>query len=217
MANNKKRKKGAVTISLGLLLLSAAVGLTVYNAFTAQKASDTSAAMLVELAPAIETQSPQIPAPEPSAEPALEEVEIPDYVLVPEMEMPTAEAYGFDCIGILEIPSLELQLPVIGDWSYDNLKNAPCRYSGSAYTGDLVIAGHNYDSHFGSLTDLSLDDEIVFTDIDGNVFRYAVAEFETLEPTAIDSMTAGMYDLTLFTCTISGHARFTIRAELKTN
>ena len=52
------------------------------------------------------------------------------------------------CIGILEIPALDLNL-VISSWSYSSLRLAPCRYSGSAYKGDLVIAAHNYQSHFG--------------------------------------------------------------------
>ena len=58
------------------------------------------------------------------------------------------QCYGY--IGVLQIPSLDLTLPVISDWSYPALQIAPCRYEGSAYDGGMVIAGHNFDSHFGN-------------------------------------------------------------------
>ena len=39
-------------------------------------------------------------------------------------------------------------------WSYPKLKVAPCRYRGSAYLDDLIIAAHNYDRHFGRINTL---------------------------------------------------------------
>ena len=38
--------------------------------------------------------------------------EVPDYVLFPDMEMPTIEVDGHDYIGTLSIPELGLELPV---------------------------------------------------------------------------------------------------------
>ena len=49
------------------------------------------------------------------------------------MPMPEETIDGRSYIGVLEIPSLSLQLPVIGSWSYAELREAPCRYAGSAY------------------------------------------------------------------------------------
>ena len=63
------------------------------------------------------------------------EEETPEYLRNPEMEMPVEEIEGNGYIGLLEIPALGLSLPVMSEWSYPNLKLAPCRYSGSAYTG----------------------------------------------------------------------------------
>ena len=77
--------------------------------------------------------------------------EVPDYMLYPEQEMPVSEIGGQDYIGILEIPSLQISLPVMSQWSYKNLKTAPCRYYGSAYKENMVIAGHNHRAHFGGL------------------------------------------------------------------
>ena len=142
---------------------------------------------------------------------SLEEAYIPDYILNPEMDMPEEDVDGQKYIGVLRIPDLSLELPVISNWSYPNLKNAPCRYAGSAYMNNMVIAAHNYYSHFGHLKDLSPGDEVTFTDVDGNVFQYEVSALEILSPFAVEEMTSGDWDLTLFTCTVGGQSRVTIR------
>ena len=138
---------------------------------------------------------------------------IPDYQLNPDMEMPEMEIEGNDYIGTLEIPDLDLSLPVMGDWSYPKLKIAPCRYNGSAYQGGLVIAAHNYSRHFGRLNQLQPGAQVKFTDIDGNVFEYKVAENQNLEPAAIEEMTDRGWDLSLFTCTLGGQSRITVRCQ----
>jgi sortase A len=143
----------------------------------------------------------------------LKENEIPDYILNPQMDMPEQEIDGHKYIGSLEVPACSLTLPVISQWSYPELKIAPCRYKGSAYLDNMIIAAHNYPSHFGNLKNLQPMDAIVFTDIDGNSFRYQVVEKEVLKSTAIEEMEAGEWDLTLFTCTIGGADRITIRCE----
>lgn len=107
------------------------------------------------------------------------------------------------------------ELPVISSWDYPGLRIVPCRYTGSAYTDDLVIAAHNYASHFGRLRELSQGDSIRFTDTDGNVFDYVVSELEILEPYAVSQMTEGDWDLTLFTCTPGGQYRVTLRCNRK--
>ena len=141
------------------------------------------------------------------------EVEIPDYILNPNMDMPEQNIDGDDYIGVLKIPSLSLELPIISRWNDARLRTAPCRYVGSAYTDDMVIAGHNYDSHFGRLKTLDIDDEVSFVDMAGNEFVYRVVETEILQPTAIEEMQSGDWDLTLFTCTIGGRTRVTVRCE----
>ena len=48
----------------------------------------------------------------------------------------------------------------------------------------------------------------------GNVFIYKMVERETLNPTDIEEMKDGDWDLTLFTCTVGGKTRVTIRFKL---
>ena len=139
----------------------------------------------------------------------------PAFVRYPDMEMPMKEIDGETYIGVVEIPSLELSLPVMRDWSYPQLKKAPCRYVGSVYSHDVVICGHNYDRHFGRLKELVPGDEVRFTDMDGNVFRYSVCAVEQLAKTAVEEMQTGDWDLTLFTCTKGGVMRVTVRCALE--
>lgn len=128
-------------------------------------------------------------------------------------ELPETEIDGYRYIGYLSVPGLGLELPVISDWDYRKLKTAPCRYTGSARTNDMVIAAHNYDRHFGGLSKLSEGDPVFFVDMDGVIYEYAVATVDVLPPTAVEEMTAGDYDLTLFTCTYGGQSRVTVRCD----
>lgn len=139
--------------------------------------------------------------------------EIPDYMLNPEMDMPVKKVQGNYYIGVLEIPDLELELPIISQWSYNRLHTAPCRYYGSAYLDNMVICAHNYDRHFGRLETLGVGSPITFTDSDGNVFRYKVGSIEILKPRETERMKESEWDLTLFTCTIGGRTRVTVRCE----
>ena len=127
------------------------------------------------------------------------------------MESLTIQEYDF--IGYISIPALRLNLPVMSAWSYDNLTLSPCRYSGSPEGDDFVIAAHNYSSHFGFISDLNVGDTVNFIDIHGRQINYRVELIDTLSPTAVKDMTAGEYDLTLFTCTYLGQARVTVRCN----
>ena len=210
------KHKGRFLILTGLLLVAAALFLAAYNLYDEARAKRSA----TEIMASLDADIPGVLSPEPyeiteetNTAALLEEVEIPDYLLNPDMEMPVENIDGIDYIGVLRIPTLELELPIISEWSYQKLKIAPCRYSGSAYQDDLIIAAHNYNSHFGNLKNLREGDTATFTDMDGNVFTYEMVELEILQPTDIEGMESGEWDLTLFTCTIGGSSRVTARFE----
>ena len=203
-----KRKKGTPLIALGLLLIAAALSLVAYNLKESQNARQFGAEVVDLMCETLYSE----PAQKDTATiDAAEEVVLPDYLRDPEMEMPVQTIDGQDYIGVLSIPALNLELPVISQWSYPGLRVAPCRYQGSAYTDNLIIAAHNYSSHFGNLKTLREGDSIFFVDVRGNAFSYEVAALETLAPTATDELASGDWDLTLFTCTVGGQSRVTLR------
>lgn len=208
-----KNKKGLLLIFMGLLLVAAAFLILGYNLYDEYRASQSVGQVSGQLEDFISSENTEENTDSPLSANNNTEVEIPDYILNPDMEMPVKNIDGQDYIGVLEIPSCDLKLPIMSQWSYKKLKISPCRYEGSAYTDNLIIAAHNYRSHFGNLKNLVTGDEVIFTDMDGNIFYYEVVEKETLMPTAVEEMTSGDWDLTLFTCTVGGSYRVTVRCE----
>ena len=197
-----RSKAGLVCMALGLLLLIGSFALTGYNMWDEDRADS----IVLETVQVLRAETPDLESLDPRGE------LIPSYLLDEEREMPVIEIDENEYIGYLEIPVLDLSLPVMESWSYPNLKISPCRYEGSAYHDDLIIAAHNYQRHFGGLKNLSIGDEVRFTDGDGNVFTYHVAALEQLQPTQVEEMSAGDdWDLTLFTCTLGGQQRVTVR------
>ena len=163
------------------------------------------------------TESPEpteTPEPTPSPEPTSTPTPAPTgklYERVPGIEMPGEKVNGHEYIGTLSIPSLGLKVPVQRNWSYENLSVSPCRYSGSAYAGNLAIIAHTY--HFGKLSSLALDATVTFTDMENNVFRYVVREKNTISPNDANEIAHSGYDLTLVTCTLSGTKRVAVYCE----
>lgn len=136
-----------------------------------------------------------------------------DVLIDPDMDMPEVELDGLSCIGTIEIPSLDIKLPVTSEFTYDLMKLAPCRYSGSAYKDNMVIAAHNSWFHFGRIHSLDPGSQVAFTDALGNQFVYHVAVIETLSPESVEEMTSSSYPLTLFTCTLDAKNRVTVRCK----
>ena len=140
----------------------------------------------------------------------------------PNTPMPVELIDGYEYIGILEIPSEELSLPVMAEWDYDRLKISPCRFVGSYYADDLVICAHNYDLHLGRLLSIDIGVDVYFTNVEGLTIHYIVTIRETVEPTAVEQMIENTgnsetslldWDLTLFTCNLGGQTRCAVRCS----
>ncbi len=125
-------------------------------------------------------------------------------------------------IGKIEIPKIDVELPIIGQWSYKLLKISICRYQGPLpnHEGNLVLIGHNYKSgaHFGNLKKLSKGDEIFLTDTATNTrLRYVIYDIETIAPDAFNKIKEykGDCGLTLLTCKNDGNDRLVLRCVQK--
>jgi sortase A len=194
-----KSKVGIICIILGVLLLSGALLLAVFNRRQDAAARDAAAKIMARMGQEIQENSAG-------------ELQIPPELLTDEdKKMTEVEIDGYAYIGYLSIPNLGLELPVMSSWSYSQLRRAPCRYSGSVRGEDLVLMAHNYKNHFGRISRLNLNDSVSFTDMDGITTHYKVAALDILESTAVETMTAGEFDLTLFTCTPGGTMRYCVR------
>ena len=190
----KRDGKGKAFILLGALLLLGAASLTGYNLYDAHRAEEASnhiTRIVFE--------------------------KMMDEVVRETEEIPVVRVEENDCMGILEIPSRDLTLPVMAQWDYEKLKISPCRFSGSCEKKNLVICAHNYPSHFGSIRNLSPGEDVYLTTADRTVYHYLVSGLETLLPDRVDEMTGledETWDLTLFTCSLSGQTRCAVRCVL---
>lgn len=187
------KKIGLFFIILGTLCLLGSVGLILYNSIEEKNGERYASLLLDEMNQKINDNS------------------IHDNHI--ESEMDTINANGYESIGFLSIPILELELPVLNDCDDYKLKIAPCLYYGSYFEKNFVIAAHNYRSHFGRLSDLKAKDIITFTDVLGNVYYYEVVLIETLPAEAIKEMITSGFDLSLYTCTPGGGNRVTVRCN----
>lgn len=125
----------------------------------------------------------------------------------------TISINGDSYIGVLYIPTLNLELPVMTKYSDANLQKAPCVYYGSLHTNDLIICAHSYKAHFKYLSKLSKHDYIIIKDINNQEYYYEVLFTEVLSATDVLEMIDNEYDLTLYTCTPDGQKRITIRCN----
>ena len=190
------RRFGLICIVLGICCLLSSVGLVFYNKWDDKKAEETSKQFLEDIHNQIQ-----------------ENINENTKVENESLEMLTTKIGNYDCIGVLSIPVLDLELPVLTDWNYTKLKKAPCHYYGTYYEPDFVIAAHNYPSHFGKLAELQEKDLVLFTDVSGNVYYYEVVLIETLGATATNEMITSGFDLSLYTCTVGGGSRVTVRCS----
>ena len=209
---------GICCIILGICCLLSSLGLIAYNRWEEENAQNASKNMLQDVQENIlDNKHKENVLKENITEETRQKES--DYENAPEIsmdipqEMLTTQVDGYDCIGVLSIPVLQIELPVLTDWSYAKLKIAPCHYFGSYYEKDFVIAAHNYRSHFGRLPELQPKDLILFTDISGTVHSYEVVLLETLPANATEEMVTSGFDLSLYTCTPGGTSRVTVRCN----
>ncbi len=191
-----KRKTGIVLMLFGVVLIACAVGLLLYNNNENIRAQESSALLMQSIREEIAEK---------------EIAEAPTDPFDEEMTVKDIDGYGY--IGYLSVPALDIDLPVMSEWDYDRLKISPCRYYGSTKTDNLVIAGHNYDSHFGYLGELEPGDAVIFTDMDSVVHNYKVDLVELLMPTDVDKVKDSGDDLIIYTCTYSRSKRITVRCS----
>jgi len=178
------KKIEIVVVILGVMLIAAAASMLIYNHMEDIKAGEAAQALLPELKQVIDNTGAVQPP-----------------------EMATVEIEGYDYIGYLFIPKLKMELPIMSEWDYNRLKIAPCRQFGSVWTDDLVIAGHNFSRHFGSLSKITVGDAVAFIDVNGKPFNYIVSDIKRVMPTEVDWVKHSGYDLLLYTCTYGGKSR----------
>lgn len=200
----RKRRAGVVFVVLGAVLILSALLLFLHNEEEAANAGEAANAALREVQTAIREY--EVPPKESDAAQ-------PEETAVTPQPLTAVNINGYNYIGYIAVPNLELELPIMEECDYTRLQIAPCLQFGSPLTDDAVIAGHNYKQHFLPLHDIQVGEYVTFTDMTGGVIEYSVAEVKTMDPTLVDEVENSGYDLVLYTCTIGGRTRVVVYCE----
>ena len=181
-------------VTAGALLLLAGALLAGQNLLTERRAARQTADLLAAVETRIAAPA-DLPAPEVTGDPWA----------------------GYEVIGVVGLPDLGLSLPVLADYTQDLLAVAPCRYTDdlALEPGQLVVAGHNYRTHFGRLGELAPGSRITWQNLDGVTYTYTVTEVTEIDAGDREALEQGDWDLTLFTCDVTRTRRILVRAALE--
>lgn len=136
---------------------------------------------------------------------------ISDEVHMEDFEIVEVQVADVTYMGTLEIPALNLRLPIQTELTDAALKKSPCRLQGNMLSGNLIIGAHNYKTHFGNLNTLTVGDMAYITDLKGITYTYQLEYIEILHQTEVEAMIQGNPNLTLFTCNYDNRQRVAAR------
>lgn len=137
----------------------------------------------------------------------------------------TGRLYGQDIVGIIEIEKIGLIYAIVEGVEDENIGVAIGHFPNTVMPGEVgncCLAGHNggrYGRYFGDIDDLTLNDEVLVTTLDGLVYTYYVKSREIVEPTktsVLNNTDDGKRMITMVTCTNHGKERLIVRAVCET-
>ena len=137
-------------------------------------------------------------------------------------EIPYIEHEGYQVIGTIQIPKIDLEYPILIETTEDSLRKSITRFGDGKVNevGNLCLAGHDYinNSMFGAINKLENGDEILITDLYGNKVTYTVFDKYTTDPndtSVLESIDVTKREITLITCINGNQDRLIIRATEK--
>ena len=116
----------------------------------------------------------------------------------PNPNMPVLEIHDVDYVALIEIPSLNLALPVADAWNSQKLYSSPARFYGSCYDNSLVIGGSDNSHQFSFCDKIDNGTVIIVTDMTGTQFSYTVSRVDRSKSAESNWLISRDYDLTLF-------------------
>lgn len=133
---------------------------------------------------------------------------------------------GYNVIGIVKIPKINLEYPVLDIETYnpdetkEPMKIAIVKYWGGQVNeyGNLSIAGHNnYDgTMFGKTKNLNIGDTVEMTDLNGITVQYEIYNKFITDPndvTILQTKDKTIREVTIITCTNGNKNRLVLKAK----
>ena len=120
----------------------------------------------------------------------------------------------------LKIEKINLEYFVYKNYTENNLKILPCKFSGGNLNenGNICIMGHNYfdDRFFGNINKLKIGDKIILEDLQGVEYSYYIYDIYEINENDIYEVIKNeenLKTLTLCTCTINKDTRLIVKAK----
>jgi len=131
-----------------------------------------------------------------------------------------AEINGHSVVGIIKIPEINLEYPILETTSVETLKLSITRFWGEKINqiGNVTLAGHNNlgGTMFGKIKHLEEGDIIELTDKQNVTIKYQIFKKYIIDPNDVTCVLPEQKDtreVTLITCTNGNKNRFIIKAR----
>lgn len=119
------------------------------------------------------------------------------------------EFEGFKVIGIIKIPAINLEYPILEQTTDDAMKVSISKYWGGDINsyGNVSLAGHNNKitlTMFGKNKNLKIGDSIFLTDLTGTTIEYRIYDTFITDPDDVSILRTtdkSVREITLITCT----------------
>ena len=137
----------------------------------------------------------------------------------------TVNGEEYTVVGTLNIPSLNIEYPILSETSTKLLKVSLTKYWGANpnEVGNMVVVGHNYKNNkfFSNLSKIQHGEIVKIRDLSGKTLDYKVYDTYVIDPydnSCTSQLTNGKTEITLITCHYengSNHAtkRFVVKAR----
>lgn len=127
---------------------------------------------------------------------------------------------GHKVIGIIKIPKIELEYPILETTTKETLNLSITKFWGNQINeiGNVSLAGHNNlnGTMFGKTKKLEIGDVIELTDIQNVTLKYKVFKMYIIDPNDISCILPeqeGTREVTLITCTNGNKNRLIVKAR----
>lgn len=112
--------------------------------------------------------------------------------------MARMELDGTDFIAVLTVPGCGTRLPVCADWDADRIRQYPCRFTGNLYDENLIIGGSDNPGQLDFMKAIGVGDSVFLTDMTGYQYRYTVSDIRLTEDASAASLSQTDAALTIY-------------------
>ena len=127
---------------------------------------------------------------------------------------------GHKVVGIIRIPKIELEYPILENTSKETLNLSITKFWGNQINeiGNVTLAGHNNlnGTMFGKTKKLEKGDIVELTDLKGQKIQYSIYDIFVTDPNDVSILLPKdevIREVTLITCTNGNKERLILKAK----